>query len=78
MNRVEQVIKSIKNVVNSGNKIRSITAYYLQCIKNEPEKLGEGGYQRLQGKESFEPDFLEMAHNNQKLATILSHLCELV
>lgn len=69
--KVATVLKKMKREIQAGNKIRSPIAYYLHCLKNTSEKtdtIPDNSTKILQ------PNFLELANNNQKLATVLQNL----
>ena len=69
--KVATVLKKIKREIQAGNKIRSPIAYYLHCLKNTSEETDtiHDNYTKI-----CKPNFLELAHNNQKLANVLQSL----
>jgi hypothetical protein len=69
--KVERVLKQVKQEIEAGNKIRSITAYYLHCLRNDYEKAGDGASSNIK---PIKPNFLELAHNDHKLANVLQSL----
>ncbi len=71
--KVEDVLKRLQKEKENGNKIRSVNAYFLYCLKVNFEN-GSGDDALVE--DISEPDFMALAMDDPKQANRLRLLCE--